>query len=85
MRNVGILGTDGAGVVVSDVDAADGQSDIGDHAVDLVRWDRLANAPLDQVAQARRLLDPRADLGAHVHEDAACVDGRKKVFPEERE
>ena len=46
-ENVRIRRTDGAGVAVSDVDAADGQSDIGHYAVELVRRNRLANFPLD--------------------------------------
>jgi len=50
--------------------------------LDLVRRNDLADRLLDVGELVGGFLDPCADLGAHVHQDAAGIDGWKEVAAE---
>ena len=61
-QGVAVHRPDRSGVLVGHVDAAIGQADVVDDVVELVGRNRLAHGLLDQVEQARRLLDAGAGL-----------------------
>ena len=83
-QGVAILGPDGSGVLIGHVDAGKRQPNVVDDVVELIGRDRLADGLLDEIEQARRFLDTRAGLGAHVHQDLSGIDRRKEVLAEER-
>ena len=83
-QRIAVLGADGASVLVGHVDAAERQADVVDDVVDLRRRDDAAHRLLDELEEARGLLDARAGLGAHVHQDLPGVDRREEILPEKR-
>ena len=53
--------------------------------VELVRRDDPAHGLLDLIEQSRGLLDARACLSAHVHQNQAGIDIGEEVLAEERQ
>ena len=83
-QRIAVLGTDRSGVLIRHVDAGKRQSDIVDDVVELFGRDSATDGLLDEIEQARRFLDARARLGAHVHQDLSGIDRRKEILAEER-
>ena len=82
--DVTVLRTRHAGIVIRHVDAADGHADIVGDRLDLIRGDDLSNDLLHLGKLIGALLDPGADLGAHMHQDLAGIDRGEEVLPEIR-
>ena len=81
-QNVGVHGSDRRRGAVRHVDGAVRQADIIDDAGDFLRRNDALDGGLDQIAQARGLLDARAGLGAEVQIELAGVGGREEILAE---
>ena len=84
-QDVGVRRADHAAVVVSRVDAAVGQAHVVDDAVQFARRNLPADRLIDQIADARGLLDAGSGLGAEVQAELAVVAGREEILPKPRE
>ena len=82
-QDIRVRGTDGAGIAVGGIDAADRQAEIVDDRPERSGRDRLAQHVLDAVAQRRCLLDARAGRRADVQLQLLALDGREEVLAEE--
>ena len=71
--------------VVRHVGTGQWQADVVDDGGNLAGRNDLANLALDQVAQARRLLDARAGFGAHVQLELPGIHGREEIAADERQ
>src|SRR6185369_5268812 len=84
-EDVGVGGADGRGRAVAQVDAAVGQADVVDDAVQLRGGNLPADLRLHEVAELRRLLDARPRAGAEVQLELAGVHEGEEVLPQERD
>src|SRR4029077_1175604 len=83
-QNVGVARSDEARCAVHKIDGAVGQSDVIQNVVDIVLGNLAPYRALDEVAQLRCLLDPRATLGAQMEDELTVVGVRKKILTEPR-
>ena len=81
-QDVGIADADGAGIVIGHVDAADGQPDIADDAVELAGGNNALDRRSDPVGESSRLFDARSRRCADVQLDLAAVDGWEEILAE---
>ena len=84
-QHVGVLRADRRRVAVRQIQAAVGQPDVVDDALDLRLRDDVADGRVDGVAQRRRLLDPRAGRRPQVQLELAAVDRREEILADPRE
>ena len=84
-EGVAVFRPDRSGILVGHIDAAVRQPDVVDDVVELLRRDGPADDLLDEIELTRRLLDARAGLGAHMHQDLPGIHGGEKVLAQERE
>ena len=82
--DVAVLLADGAGVVISQIDAAYGHADVVYQRAELGRRNDLADRIADPAELIGTVLDARADLETHVHQDLAGVHHGEEVAPEHR-
>jgi hypothetical protein len=84
-ENVGIGGRGRRGVAVREVDAADRQADIVDHARYFGPRNGFPDGRLDLIGEPCGFLDPQAGMAAQVQLDLTAVDRRKEVTAEPRD
>ena len=72
-------------IAEGEVDAAGRQTDVVDHAIDLVGGDRLANDVLDLGETARRFFEACAGGSADVQPQLPGIDGREEVHADQPE
>src|ERR1700743_1778659 len=73
--DIAILRADHAGVVVGYVDAADRHADVVGEGFDLLRRNDLPDGLLHIRELIGGFFDAGADLGTHMHQDRAGIDG----------
>ena len=82
-QGIAVLRADCAGVLVRHVDAGKRQPDVVDDVVELAGRDGAADGLFDEVKQPRGLLDARAGLATHMHQNLPGIDCREEVLAEE--
>ena len=81
-EDICVAAADQSGPVVNEIDCAVRHADVVDNVLYLCVRYLTANGCLHQIAESRRLFDPRARFGPQMKKQLAAIDGRKKVLPE---
>src|SRR4029077_14063184 len=80
--DVAVLRADGAGVVIGQVDSAHWHTDVVDQRAQLGGRNDLADGLLDPGEHIGAVLDARAHLEAHVHQDLPRINRGEKIAAE---
>src|SRR5271167_3022134 len=83
-ENVRICRSNGSGVAIRKIDAAIGQTDVVDDAVDFLRRDLLADRSLNQISQSGCLLNTSSRTRAQMQFELTCIDRGEKILTQPR-
>ena len=82
--DVTILRTDGTGVIVGHIDAADRHADVVDDGTEFLRRNDLPDCLFDIGKLTCGFLDASSYLSSGVHKNLACIDRWKEVATQKR-
>ena len=78
-ENFGVGSADGAGVAVSEIDAAIWKANVVENGDELVPGNGFSNGLIHLIDQASGFFDAQAGAGAHVKADLAGVDAGEEI------